>query len=265
MAHRAKKRFGQNFLNDLYIIQKMVDAIQPKSTDRIVEIGPGQAALTQPILQYCHPLHVIEIDRDLVAHLKKNLPQDQLVIHEADALTFDFSVLSTHDPLRIIGNLPYNISSPLLFHLMSFRDKISDIHILLQKEVVDRITAPVGSHHYGRLSVMMQFFCRTQPLFHVPPTSFDPIPKVDSTFLRLIPHTHHSLTPKEISTLSTVVKTAFSQRRKTIRNSLQQLLPVTQLEKLSVDLSLRPQALSVNDYLSISKEIEVLLKQLPPS
>ena len=257
--HHARKRFGQNFLQDYSVIQNILEAINPQPNDHIVEIGPGQAALTEPLYQTIKQLDIIEIDRDLVKQLKQRFTNDSITIHEADALQFNFNQLHTPPKLRVVGNLPYNISSPLLFHLIQFNDSIQDMHTLLQKEVVDRINAKPNTSNYGRLSVMIQFYCKTEALFDVPPTAFDPIPKVNSTLLRLIPSLHSELSKESMALFQHVVKTAFTFRRKTLRNSLQKLIPKEKINQLSIDLSLRPQALSIDDYLKLSNEISHLI------
>jgi 16S rRNA (adenine1518-N6/adenine1519-N6)-dimethyltransferase len=217
MTHVPRKRFGQNFLQDHNIIRTILSSIQATAGEHWVEIGPGQGALTGPLLQQVSRLDVVELDRDLVELLKtKFKQQDNLRIHSADALNFDFSALADDNgKLRIIGNLPYNISTPLMFHLLSFASCIKDMHFMLQKEVVDRICAAPGSKQYGRLSVMMQYYCAAEPLFDVPPESFNPVPKVMSAIVRLAPHAQPPVQVNNMTGFNRVVAQAFSQRRKT--------------------------------------------------
>ena len=185
MSHKAKKTFGQNFLVDQNIIADIIRAIRPEADDNMVEIGPGLGALTRPLLKLLNKLHVVEIDRDIIARLKTDYPQDKIVIHEGDALKFDFATLAA--PLRIVGNLPYNISSPLLFHFSDYAARITDMHFMLQNEVVERMVAEPSTPEYGRLSVMLQYRFYMEKLIDVPPQSFRPAPKVDSAIVRMIP------------------------------------------------------------------------------
>ena len=186
-GHSARRRFGQNFLVAPGIIRKIVDAIAPRDDDTVVEIGPGLGALTEPLLERINHLHVVEIDRDLIARLRSRFPTERLTIHEGDALEFDFGALKGPGPLKIVGNLPYNISSPLLFHLVAFAPVVYDMHFMLQKEVVDRMVAEPGSKDFGRLSVMLQYHYHMERMFVVPPGAFNPPPKVDSAIVRMIP------------------------------------------------------------------------------
>jgi len=226
MTHTPRKRFGQNFLHDHNIIYNILSSLQARPEEHWVEIGPGMGALTDPLLNMGLHLDVVELDRDLVALLKdKFKQQDKLQIFSTDALKFDFSSLAkNNEKLRIIGNLPYNISTPLMFHLLDNASCIEDMHFMLQKEVVDRICAAPGSKKYGRLSVMMQYYCATELLFDVPPESFDPAPKVMSAIVRLVPHDHPPVAVNNLKMLNRVVVQAFSQRRKTLRNSLKKLI-----------------------------------------
>jgi len=188
---RARKRFGQHFLHDKNIIDKILRAIDPKRDDNLLEIGPGRGALTLPLLNYCDQLTVVELDRDLIPVLQRRAVQGgQLKVINTDILTFEFDSLSRTRSLRVVGNLPYNISTPLMFHLMDSITKIQDMHFMLQKEVARRIVSNVGTRNYGRLSVMIQYFCHCQYLFDVAPTCFTPAPKVDSAVIRLTPHKH---------------------------------------------------------------------------
>ncbi len=252
--HKARKRFGQNFLQDHNIIYQILANIQAQSGEHWVEIGPGLGAITEPLLQQQVVLDVVELDRDLVTVLQQKFAEyENFTIHSADALNFDFTALaSEQQAIRVIGNLPYNISTPLLFHLVESACCIQDMHFMLQKEVVDRICAEPGSKKYGRLSVMMQYYCMTDLIFDVPPESFDPIPKVMSSIVRLTPHEKPVVQLNDIATLNTVVTTAFSQRRKTIRNSLKNLLTEQQISAVDIDPGLRAETLSLEEFARLS-------------
>ena len=252
MAHRPRKRFGQNFLIDSNIIQSLVTAINPKSSDNILEIGPGLGALTKPLLNMVEELEVIEFDRDLINELKNiNNLTGKLTIHEFDALKFNFS--QTKHCRRIVGNLPYNISTPLIFHLLDHIESIKDMHFMLQNEVVERMCADIGNRNYGRLSIMVQIHCKAQKLIHVPPESFSPAPKVESAFVRLSPH-DHSLVPKDLLTqFKSIVKTCFSQPRKTINNNLKKVLTHEEIIAAGVNPSNRPQLLSIENLIALTK------------
>lgn len=255
MAHRPRKRFGQNFLHDPAIIQRIVNAIHPRPGERIVEIGPGQGALTTQILPLIGTMDAVELDRDLLEPLQeKCAPLGQLNLHAADALKFDYCQLceSADQKLRIVGNLPYNISSPLLFHLMEQRHCIKDMHFMLQKEVVQRITALPGSGHYGRLSIMLQYFCEAEMLFTVAPGAFFPPPKVDSAVFRLIPHQSPAMQASDEDLLSRVISVSFSQRRKTIRNNLKGLVDEQVLRELNIDPGLRPERLELAQFVQLA-------------
>lgn len=257
--HIPRKRFGQNFLHDQHIIQKIVAAIAPKTDDLMVEIGPGQAALTAPLLNKLEQLHVIELDRDLVPRLIEQYQSQGLLMHAADALAFDYQELvDAERPLRVVGNLPYNISTPLIFHLLSYQQAIKDMHFMLQAEVVDRLAAKPNSKEYGRLSVVAQFYCQVDKLFYVPPGAFNPPPKVMSAIVRLVPHSKEK--PEQAELFEKIVKTSFAQRRKTLRNNLKQLLTSEQLEQLTSDLSRRPEQLTVDDYILLTNEISQLIE-----
>ena len=224
--HQARKRFGQNFLHDQGIIRHIVACIRPKADQKIVEIGPGLGAITEHLLATTGHLDVVELDRDLLPHLRISFASygKNLRIHEADALKFDFASLSADaELLRIVGNLPYNISTPLIFHLLSYTNLIADMHFMLQKEVVLRLAAGAGTNNYGRLSIMAQYFCRVDSLFEVPPEAFDPRPKVDSAIVRMAPYTELPHTALDFKHFEQLVKSAFSQRRKTLRNNLRAL------------------------------------------
>ncbi len=225
LGHQAKKRFGQNFLHNDAVISDIIDAINPEAGENLIEIGPGLGALTEPVIERAGKLSVVELDRDL-AHRLRHHPflANDLTIYETDALKFDFSQLADEDrPLRIFGNLPYNISTPLIFHLLTFKDKVKDMHFMLQKEVVERMAAGPDCKAYGRLSIMTQYQCQVLPVMEIGPEAFKPAPKVDSAIVRLIPHANISNPVKDINALNTVCLTAFNQRRKTIRNSFKKL------------------------------------------
>lgn len=254
--HQAKKRFGQNFLNNIDIIERIVRNIAPAADDNLVEIGPGQGAITGPLLSLCPKLNVIEIDKHLIPILLAQFAKyDDFKIHQEDALKFDFAKLATEKPLRIVGNLPYNISTPIIFRLLSFQNKIADMHFMLQKEVVERIASTAGEKNYGRLSVMVQYYCQVENLFGVPPESFTPQPKVDSAIVRLTPFETLPFVAKDVTVFSKLVNVAFQQRRKTLRNSLKQLLSIDQIDSLPVDTSLRPENITLEEYVNISNLI----------
>lgn len=252
--HQARKRFGQNFLQDYSVIARLNDAIAAKSDDNIVEIGPGQGALTEPLLKSVSKLNVIELDRDLIPILEQKFQDKDLTIFSSDALKFDFTQLFNDKPLRVVGNLPYNISTPLLFHLLQYQQNIQDMHFMLQLEVVDRLSAKPSSKSYGRISVICQYYCAVDKLFLVPPEAFDPVPKVMSAIVLLKPRIYPIAVKDEIL-FRRVVKCSFAQRRKTLRNNLKQLLNAEQLDTLSINLGLRPEQLSVDDYVNLSNEV----------
>jgi 16S rRNA (adenine1518-N6/adenine1519-N6)-dimethyltransferase len=249
-AHKARKRFGQNFLVDEQIIAGIIRAIRPEPEDNIVEIGPGLGALTRPLLEKLDRLHVIEIDRDIIVRLKSDYPQDRLVIHEGDALKFDFSTLPT--PLRIVGNLPYNISSPLLFHIADYAEHIIDMHFMLQDEVVERMVAEPSTPEYGRLSVMLQYRFHMEKLLDVPPQSFRPSPKVNSAIVRMIPLPANEVVVRDEKIFAGVVTAAFGQRRKTLRNTLRAYLDEAGFEKLGIDAQLRAENLGVAEFARVA-------------
>jgi 16S rRNA (adenine1518-N6/adenine1519-N6)-dimethyltransferase len=250
MRHNPRKRFGQNFLVDQHIIAQIVAEIYPQKSDRIIEIGPGLGALTRPLLQALDHLHVIEIDRDIVSQLNQVFAQEELTIHAADALKFDFSALGSK--LRIVGNLPYNISTPLLFHLSQFAEHILDMHFMLQKEVVDRMVGSPATADYGRLSVMLQYRFDMEYVFSVPPESFRPVPKVESAIVRMTPRDSSARIVKNEALFSQIVTAAFSQRRKTLRNTLQQHLTAADFSALGIDSGLRAENLSVEEFAAIA-------------
>jgi 16S rRNA (adenine1518-N6/adenine1519-N6)-dimethyltransferase len=257
-VHRARKRFGQNFLRDPGIISRIVRAIAPRPGDRLVEIGPGQGALTEPLVEAADGrLEVIELDRDLIPGLRVqffNYPD--FIIHEGDALKFDFRALrGSGEPLRVVGNLPYNISTPLISHLLEAGDAIADMHFMLQKEVVERLAAEPGGPDWGRLSVMAQYHCRVDALFTVPPEAFVPRPKVESAIVRLTPHGLPPHPANDESLLFQVVRQAFGQRRKTLRNNLKGRIEADALEALGIEPSRRPQTLTIEEFVRISNHL----------
>ena len=249
-GHVARKRFGQNFLVDRGIINAIVSAVGPQPSDVIVEIGPGLGAITEPLMARLDHLHVVEIDRDLIARLKKQHSPERLSIHEGDVLAFDFACIG--QKLRIVGNLPYNISTPLLFHLASYAGIVHDMHFMLQKEVVDRMVAEPGDSDFSRISVMLQYHFHIENLIDVPPESFDPPPKVQSAVVRLIPKVPAELRAKNMEKLAFVVQMAFSQRRKMLRNTLKSLLDEAAFAELEIKPSSRAEDLSVDDYVRIA-------------
>jgi len=254
LSHRARKRFGQNFLHDPIVIQKIVDVINPQPGDHLVEIGPGQAALTIPLLQAAGRLDAVEIDRDLVPLVQeKCAAHGELTVHNADALKFDFAVLKTDErPLRLVGNLPYNISTPLLFHFLDQAHCIADMHFMLQKEVVDRMAAGPGSKTYGRLSVMLQVSCEVTPLFDIGPEAFDPPPKVHSSVVRLVPLAEPLVSTEDTDGFAALVSAAFAHRRKTLRNNLKGLLDADQISASGVDPALRAEALGLDAFIRLA-------------
>ncbi len=251
MKHIPRKRFGQNFLTDQNVLSEIIRVIAPTADDAMVEIGPGQGAMTALLLAHLSRLHVVELDRDLVAMLQKKFSTDKLIIHSGDALQFDFGALQpAQGKLRIVGNLPYNISSPLLFHLAQYAQQVEDQHFMLQKEVVQRMVAPPGGKDYGRLSVMLQWRYQMEMLFIVPPSAFDPPPKVDSAIVRMRPIA--SPLACEQARLEQVVTQAFSQRRKVIRNSLSGLFTEQQLIAAGIDPQARPETVSLEQYVALT-------------
>lgn len=255
-AHRPRKRFGQHFLRDAGVIGRIVAAIDPRPGQRLVEIGPGEGVLTGPVLARAGRLDVVELDRDLATTLARRLGEPQgLVIHQADALDFDFSGLASDGPMRVIGNLPYNISTPLLFHLFDQAEAIEDMVFMLQKEVVDRLVAEPGSRQYGRLSVMASYHCEMAWLFDVPPEAFEPPPKVDSAIIRMRPRVLSASERALRPDLDRVVKAAFGQKRKTLRNSLKNLLDAERIEATGVDPAARPETLSLDRFLALARAL----------
>lgn len=257
LGHQAKKRFGQNFLHNDSVISDIVDAINPEPGENLIEIGPGLGALTEPVIERAKKLSVVELDRDLATRLRHHpFLAPHLTIYETDALNFDFAQLATPEkPLRIFGNLPYNISTPLIFHLLTFKDKVQDMHFMLQKEVVERMASGPNCKAYGRLSIMTQYQCEVIPVMEIGPEAFKPAPKVDSAIVRLIPHSKIKNPVKDINALNTVCLAAFNQRRKTIRNGFKNLISVAQLESLNIDANLRPENLGIDDYIMLANFI----------
>jgi 16S rRNA (adenine1518-N6/adenine1519-N6)-dimethyltransferase len=254
MTHQARKRFGQNFLQDHGVIDNILAHCQPSPGQHWIEIGPGLGALTKPLLATGVKLDIIELDRDLIKHLQNQFAgHANLSIHQADALRFDFTQLAeTNEKLKIIGNLPYNISTPLMFHLLENIHCIEDMHFMLQKEVVERICADAGNKKYGRLSVMMQNYCHSEWLFDVPPESFHPIPQVMSAIVKLSPYAHPKVGAEDMPGFQNLVTQAFSQRRKTIRNSLKNLVSEAQMLALNIDPTQRAETLSLEQFARLS-------------
>ena len=250
--HSAKKRFGQHFLVDGSVIDRIVDCIDPRPGQALVEIGPGRGALTFALLERCRPLTVIELDRDLAARLRRT---DGLAVVEADVLEVDFAALSVAGDagkLRVVGNLPYNISSPLLFHFAAYAERITDMHFMLQNEVVERMVAEPSTPAYGRLSVMLQYRFVMEKLLDVPPESFRPSPKVDSAIVRMIPRPASEILVDNKKLFAAVVRTAFGQRRKTLRNTLRGYLDEMDFEKLGINPQLRAENLAVADFIKVA-------------
>ncbi len=259
MHHNPRKRFGQNFLVDRHVIADIIDTIHPQKNDRIIEIGPGLGALTRPLLHTVDHLTVIELDRDIVEKLNNEFPREKLTIHSADALKFDFSGLGNN--LRIVGNLPYNISTPLLFHLSQFSAHILDMHFMLQKEVVERMVGTPATPDYGRLSVMLQYRFDMEQAFIVPPESFRPIPKVESAIVRMCPLNQTVLAAKDEQLFAQIVAAAFSQRRKTLRNTLYGHLAAEDFITLGIDPGLRAENLSVTQFIAITNYLAPRISQ----
>lgn len=253
--HRPRKRFGQHFLTDPGVTAAIISAVSPSADDVIVEIGPGKGAITRSLAAHAGVLHAIELDRDLAARLRCEFEATaNITIHQADALRFDFASLGS--ALRVVGNLPYNISTPLLFHLLKYRDHIVDMYFMLQKEVVDRLAAAPGSKTYGRLSIMLGCQFQIDALFDVDRLAFDPPPDVTSAVVRLAPLPTGTYVIENEERFAALVAQAFSQRRKTIRNSLRPLADETLLESLGIDPGLRAEAISIADYVRLSNTLE---------
>jgi 16S rRNA (adenine1518-N6/adenine1519-N6)-dimethyltransferase len=250
MKHIPKKRFGQNFLTDQSIISSLIAAIDPHEDDLMVEIGPGLGAMTQPLLSKLKHLHVVELDRDIVDWMRSHYPAGKITIHNIDALKFDFSALGPG--IRVVGNLPYNISTPILFHLLENTGAIIDMHFMLQKEVVERMVAQPSTPAYGRLSVMLQYRLQMEYLLTVPPDAFDPPPKVESAFVRAVPYATPPYPAIDEKLFASVVLAAFGQRRKTLRNTLKGMLDDAGFEKLDINSQLRAENLSVPQFVAIA-------------
>ena len=253
-GHRARKRFGQHFLADPGVVDAILRAVSATKDDIVVEIGPGQGAITTALAASAGHLHAVELDRDLVRRLRHQYDGNPTVtIHEADALAFDFSTLG--DRLRIVGNLPYNISTPLLFHLLKYRDRIIDMHFMLQKEVVDRMAAGPGSKAYGRLGIMLGCHLNIESLFYVDKSAFEPPPEVTSAVVRLDPLPPGKYDIKDERLLSTIVTHAFMKRRKTIRNSLKDHVEAADFNAVGIDSGLRPEQISIQKYVELSNHL----------
>jgi 16S rRNA (adenine1518-N6/adenine1519-N6)-dimethyltransferase len=255
--HYARKRFGQNFLHDENVIRKIVDSISAVEGDHLLEIGPGLGALTKELAKTGATIHCVELDADLAKSLRTEFQEyDSIKIIEGDALKFDLSSIATEKrPLRVIGNLPYNISTPIIFHLLKNSELIRDMTFMLQLEVIQRMISKVGKRNYGRLSLMVQYYCQVEHLFNVPSSAFSPKPRVVSALARLKPHSSTSIRAKDSDCLQTVVRTAFNQRRKTLRNSLRTIIPEALLDRIAINKNLRPQDITLNEYVEISNAI----------
>ncbi len=266
LKHKARKRFGQNFLHDQNIIERIISHINPTADQHLVEIGPGKGALTEHLVRQAGNLDVIELDRDLIPLLEQRFSSfEHFNIHSADALKFDFSSLvppesaaSKNDRLRLVGNLPYNISTPLIFYLLDNIDSIEDMHFMLQKEVVERLTARPGSKAYGRLSILVQYLCQAQLLFIVPPGAFTPAPKVDSAIVQLTPRRHFDSAPKlqygSVEDLTLIAREAFAQRRKTLRNNLKKILSAEQISACGIDPGQRAETLTISEFVALADQ-----------
>lgn len=257
LKHQARKRFGQNFLHDQDVIARIIDSINPQPDQHLLEIGPGQAALTDALAASGAQLDCVELDRDLARYLEQRFSgNDRVRIHQHNVLKFDIASLQPEpQSLRIIGNLPYNISTPVLFHLLKRHQLIDDMVFMLQLEVVQRMEATCGDKNYGRLGLMLQYYCRVEHLFNVPSAAFSPRPKVSSAIVRLTPHRQLPVEARDPALLEVVVRTAFNQRRKTLKNSLKAFMSAEAMENLSIDTSLRPENLTLKDYVLISDAI----------
>jgi 16S rRNA (adenine1518-N6/adenine1519-N6)-dimethyltransferase len=257
MEHRARKRFGQNFLTDKTLIQRIVRTINPAAGELILEIGPGQAAISTPLAESEAELHLLEIDRDLAARLKLMFePTGMARVHVGDALKLDFSEIVNNQPFRLVGNLPYNISTPLLFHVLQWQALVTDMHFMLQLEVVKRMAAQPGTKAWGRLSVMCQYYCEVTPLFTVPPEAFSPSPKVQSMFVKLVPHKQPPVEIPDMPAFQRLVTQAFSMRRKTLRNCLRGMLETAQIEACGIDAGARPETLGLEQFAALARQLE---------
>jgi 16S rRNA (adenine1518-N6/adenine1519-N6)-dimethyltransferase len=247
---RVRKRFGQHFLTDRHYLSRIVAAIAPRAGDAMVEIGPGPGALTEELARVVKPLHVIEIDRDLAAALRARFPPDEVKVHEADVLEFDLGALG--EGLRVVGNLPYNISTPILFRIVEIGERVRDATFMLQKEVVDRMVAKPDTPDYGRLSVMLQYRFAMAVALRVPPGAFTPPPKVDSAVVRMEPLPASRPRARDEALFARIVTAAFSQRRKTLRNAAKGLLEAAHFEAAAVDPGRRGETLSVAEYIALA-------------
>ncbi len=259
MTHRARKRFGQNFLHDQRVINDIISMINAQSSDHIVEIGPGKGALTRELVGQCRKIDIIELDRDLVKLLGTQFGHlDGMKIHSGDALDFNYTeLIKPGEKLRIVGNLPYNVSTALLFHLMKHASSIHDMHFMLQSEVVNRLCALPGSKRYGKLSIMTQYHCRTEKLFEVGAESFSPQPKVSSAIVRLSPHHHPQVLIENFEIFQELVTQAFSQRRKTLRNSIRSFLSEDELRSLKIDPGARAETLTIREFAQLSNQCNI--------
>jgi 16S rRNA (adenine1518-N6/adenine1519-N6)-dimethyltransferase len=256
LSHRPRKRFGQNFLHDPAVIGKIVAAISPAGSEQLVEIGPGHGAITVPLLRQAGRLAVVELDRDLINPLQARCAGlGDLTVYNSDALRFDFCAIAGIAPLRVIGNLPYNISTPLLFHLLAQHRCICDMHFMLQKEVVERMAAMPGNRQYGRLSVMLQYRCEVTCLFNIGPDAFNPPPRVESAFVRLVPYASPLVQVNDEVVFEQLVRQAFSQRRKTLRNTLRGMLSVEAINALGIDPAARAETLSVSEFALLANHV----------
>jgi 16S rRNA (adenine1518-N6/adenine1519-N6)-dimethyltransferase len=254
MKHIAKKKFGQNFLKDAAIIHSIIQSINPLPNDLLIEIGPGLGALTKPLLEKTNRLLAIELDRDIVSWMENEYSKKNITIFNEDVLNFNFNQFD--QKIRIVGNLPYNISTPILFKCIDNILNIKDLHFMLQKEVVDRMIAIPSSPEYGRLSVMLQYYFAMEHLVDVPKASFEPEPKVESSFVRLIPYEQYPFIANNLEQFARIVKEAFSQRRKTIRNTLKSFISENDFEKIGINPQLRAENLSVSDFVKISNYLD---------
>lgn len=257
MQHHPRKRFGQHFLCDQAVISRIIAALAPRPEEHLIEIGPGQGALTIPLLARLPHLEVVELDRDLIPELERRCRHPgQLTIYATDVLMFDFASVRKDDRLlRVFGNLPYNISTPLIFHLLSYASIIQDMLFMLQKEVAERLAAPPASAHYGRLSVMVQYHCQTNMLFDVPPNAFFPPPQVQSSIIQLIPYQTLPFHALDEALFADLVKQAFGQRRKTLHNSLRDKVSREAWARAQIDSSLRPENLSVKEFVALANAV----------
>jgi len=255
-AHRPRKRFGQHFLHDPGILRRIVDAIAPRPGQRIVEIGPGEGAMTLPLLRAAGKLTAIELDRDLIEPLReKSRAIGELTVVNADVLTVDFSAIAQGTPIRLVGNLSYNISTPILFHCLEHAAHIADMHFMLQKEVVERMAAPPGSKTYGRLSVMLQLRCTVEPLLRVPPGAFRPPPKVDSAVVRLTPLPARELPGVDFAAIGNVVRAAFGQRRKTLANALSGVMSADAITAAGIDPRARAEQIEPALFVALARQL----------